>query len=249
MTKIFISDLHLDETMPEMATLFLQFLIKAPSFAKELFILGDFFETWIGDDDLSLFNITIIHALQAAVKQGLTIFIMHGNRDFLLGKQFVKRSGVILLKDEHLIHINNVPILLMHGDTLCTDDKKYLAFRKKSRLWIIQKLFLLKPLKKRREIVRSYRKKSKEHMQDLSLMQMDVNTNAVTAIMQKYHAKELIHGHTHQPHIHQFIAQNENKTRIVLGAWHNEGNALIYKNNGTKDLITFTTMKAFDAFL
>jgi UDP-2,3-diacylglucosamine hydrolase len=157
MKILFISDLHLEESSPKQTQLFLSFLKSATREANSLYILGDFFEVWIGDDDLSPFHKTIIDALKQATSQGLTIYFMHGNRDFLLGKKFFKMTGCHLLPDETVIDLFGQPTLLMHGDTLCTLDVNYLKFRKKVRKWWVQKLFLMKSLKKRQGIAAKMR--------------------------------------------------------------------------------------------
>jgi UDP-2,3-diacylglucosamine hydrolase len=227
MINIFISDLHLDSSHPAIAELFLNFLRDKTQPNHSLYILGDFFETWIGDDDRSSFNQKIIDALKQATSQGLPIYIMHGNRDFLLGKKFLRATGCKLLADEHITYINNIPTLLMHGDTLCTEDKKYLKFRRKVRCWLVQKLFLLKSLKKRQQLADAYRQASKQYTSTTPEHIMDVTQTEVVRVMQKHGAQHLIHGHTHREGIHQFELNGKTASRTVLGAWHEHGSALI----------------------
>jgi UDP-2,3-diacylglucosamine hydrolase len=239
MTNIFISDLHLEEERPDITELFFRFLRTEAIHAKALYILGDFFEMWIGDDNLSVFNQSVIKELYQTTRRGIPIYLQHGNRDFLLGKRFLRASGCTLLPDEAVITINDTPVLLMHGDTLCTADTAYLQFRKKSRIWLLQKLFLLKPLKKRLAIAKNMREKSKEHTSTVSDYIMDVTQAEVLRLMTKHQVQELIHGHTHRPGIHEFSLNGKAAKRIVLGPWHDQGSALICDDKGNKDLISF----------
>jgi UDP-2,3-diacylglucosamine hydrolase len=234
---VFISDLHLDESHPDMTELFLKFLAYITSDADGLYILGDFFETWIGDDNLSLFNQSILFALKTATQKGLPIYIMHGNRDFLLGKKFMQMTGCQLLPDEYVINLFGSPTLLMHGDTLCTNDIAYLKFRKKARCWLIQKLFLLKSLEKRLAIAARYRKASQMHIATLSDNIMDVTQTEVERVMQKHKVQHLIHGHTHREAVHSFQLNHQPASRTVLGAWHTRGSALVCEADGKRELI------------
>ena len=239
MNILVISDLHLDETRPDITTLFLNFLKENTQKTKALYILGDFFEAWVGDDNLTDFNRTIMRAFREATEQGLPIYFMHGNRDFLVGKKFFKATGCQLLPDEYLIDLFGIPTLMMHGDTLCTLDHKYLTFRKKSRNWFMQKLFLMKSLKKRRQLVSKYREASKAHMSTLPDYIMDVTQAEVERIMIKHDVKHLIHGHTHREATHYFTLGNKPATRTVLGAWHEHGSVLVCKPDGKNSLNHF----------
>lgn len=240
MTNLFISDLHLEESQPAITALFLQFLKDHTKPTNTLYILGDFFEAWIGDDDLSPFNQSIINALQNATRGGLPIYIMHGNRDFLLGKKFMAMTGCKLLPDEYIVHLAGKPTLLMHGDTLCTADVSYLKFRKKMHNWFFQKLILMKSIKSRRALAAQYREKSKDYIRTAPDYMMDVTQAEVERIMQKYGVQQLIHGHTHRPATHHFTLNAAPAARTVLGAWHDSGNALIYDEKGSKEFITFS---------
>lgn len=237
MTTLFISDLHLEENRPEMTALFLKWLDNAPQYAKSLYILGDFFEVWIGDDDDSPYHQTIIAALAAASDRGLAIYFMHGNRDFLLGKKFFAAAKCRLLPDEQVIDLYGSPTLLLHGDTLCTADLAYLKFRKKARSWLFKKLILLKSLEKRQAIAKMYREKSKTHTSTAPDNIMDVTQHEVQSVMLKHQVRHLIHGHTHRPGVHQFALNGQAATRTVLGAWHEHGSVLICDENGKKELI------------
>lgn len=234
MSILIISDLHLEETRPDIADLFLNFLNSDACQAQALYILGDFFEMWIGDDDLTPFHLKIMDALKAASDKGLSIYLMHGNRDFLLGNQFIKSTGCHLLPDEIVINLFGTPTLMMHGDTLCTADVKYLKFRKKTRNWLVKQLFLLKSLEKRREIAKKYREASKSHTKTAPDYIMDVTQNEVERVMLKHNILHLIHGHTHRQAIHSFQLNNKTATRTVLGAWHEDGNAIVCEPDGKK---------------
>lgn len=235
MHKLFISDLHLEESRPDIADIFLRFLKNEAAKAEALYILGDFFEIWIGDDDVTPFNLLIMNALCKAASDGLPIFFMHGNRDFLLGKKFLREAGCILLPDEYVLDLYGTPILLMHGDTLCTNDKAYLKFRRKVRNPIMQKLFLWKKLAKRRAIAENYRLKSKAHTSTAPDDIMDVTQAEVEGKMRKHHVLDLIHGHTHRQAIHSFALDNKPATRFVLGPWHEDGNVLVWDKSGQKE--------------
>ncbi|EKD72794.1 MAG: UDP-2,3-diacylglucosamine hydrolase [uncultured bacterium] len=236
MINIFISDLHLEESRPDITQLFLRFLEDNIS-ADAFYILGDFFETWIGDDDLTPFNQTIINALRNATHKGLSTYLMHGNRDFLLGKKFLHMTGCKLLSDEYVVNLNGVPTLLLHGDTLCTQDINYLKFRKRSRNGLIQTFFLLRSLKKRREIAARYRTASKQYISTAHEKIMDVTQEEVERIMRKHQVQHMIHGHTHRQAIHQFQLNGLDATRTVLGPWHEHGSALICRNNGSQEFV------------
>lgn len=238
MNKIFISDLHLDPNHPALAELFFQFLQGLTKETEELYMLGDFFEVWIGDDDHSPFNQSVITALKQATSRGLPIYFMHGNRDFLIGKRFLKATGCTLLPDVHVVDIYGKNTLLMHGDTLCTQDVKYLKFRKKTRHWLVKKLILMKSLKTRQAMAQRYREASKAHTRAQADYIMDVTQDEVERIMQQHEVAHLIHGHTHREAVHHFSLNGKPATRTVLGAWHHEGHALICTDDGRQALTT-----------
>jgi UDP-2,3-diacylglucosamine hydrolase len=236
MSKMFISDIHLEEHRPDIAAIFFNFMQHEAKNAEALYILGDFFESWIGDDDLTPFHLSIIKALSTASKQGLPIFLLHGNRDFLIGKKFLETTGCQLLPDEAVIDIYGIPTLLMHGDTLCTADISYLKFRNKVRKKWVQKIFLWKSLASRRHIAESYRLKSKNYVSTAPDAIMDVTQEEVERKMRQHHVQLLIHGHTHRPAIHTFLLDQQPATRTVLGAWHEKGNVLIYHPTGKNEV-------------
>lgn len=239
MSIFFISDLHLSEDQPIIAGIFFKFLKDLEKKAEALYILGDFFEAWVGDDDHTDFNLNIMNALREVTKQGFPIYFMRGNRDFLIGKKFLKATGCQLLPDEYVLNLYGTPTLLMHGDTLCTADKKYLKFRKKTRFWLVQQLFLWKSLAKRRAIAKRYREASSKHISTLPDYIMDVTQAEVARIMQKHKVKHLIHGHTHREAVHTFTLEGEKATRTVLGAWHENGRVLICESDGLQYIMEF----------
>ncbi len=239
MNILVISDLHLDDTRSNITDLFLRFLKDKAQHAKALYILGDFFEAWVGDDNLTDFNLKIMHALRESTQNGLPIFFMPGNRDFLIGKKFIKATACQLLPDEYVVDLFGVPTLMMHGDTLCTLDKKYIKFRKKSRNWFMQKLFLMRSLKTRRALVKQYREASRIHISTLPDHIMDVTQTEVERVMLKHGVQHLIHGHTHREAIHTFDLAGKSATRTVLGAWHDDGNVLVCEPGGKNSLEHF----------
>lgn len=233
MATLFISDLHLDPTHPETTQLFLKFLQFQASHADALYILGDFFEVWVGDDDASAFNQTIISALKALTTAGVPVYIMHGNRDFLLGEQFLHQTGCQLLADPSVIDLYGTPTLVMHGDTLCTEDQAYLRFREKAHNPAYQRWFLSLPLFIRKFIARLLRTLSARRLGKLNTTDiriLDANPDEVKQLIQYYQINMIIHGHTHIPSIQL--------NRIVLGDWHAYGSILVCKPNGQKRLIT-----------
>jgi UDP-2,3-diacylglucosamine hydrolase len=236
---VFISDLHLQEDHPETVEIFLKLLNKCQTNSAKLYILGDFFEVWIGDDDPNPFHQKIIAELKKATQAGLAIYFMHGNRDFLVGKKFFQATGCTQLADRVIVDIFGEKTLLMHGDTLCTDDVAYQRFRKKARNPILQKLFLWRSLSSRQAIATNYRAQSKQHVSLLPENIMDVVQAEVEREMKSSNVKYLIHGHTHRPAIHEFMIGSDNFKRTVLGAWHTEGSALICEENRGQRLITF----------
>ena len=238
MTTFFIADLHLEEARPTIAALFFKFLKEARA-AKALYILGDLFEIWVGDDDNSQFNQAIIQALRQTANRGTAIYFMRGNRDFLIGKRFQREAACQILSDEHRLRLNGQTLLLMHGDTLCTQDKKYLRFRKKSRNFFVQKLFLFKSLRKRKELAQKARQLSYDHTRNTTSAIMDVTQSEVERQMLKHQTLHLIHGHTHRPAVHHFLLAGQPATRTVLAPWHEHGSALLYHSDGQQESIEF----------
>ena len=236
---LFISDLHLEEKAPDVASLFLQFMENQAPKADALCILGDFFETWIGDDDKTAFNQKIILTLRSLVKNGTPIYFMCGNRDFLIGEKFAKTAGIILLEDPTVVSLYGRSVLLMHGDSLCTLDHKHQAYRRKITKRWVQKLMLSLPLTLRRKLAKRLREKSRNYNRYLSNEITDVALEEVLRIMYRMDVELLIHGHTHRPAIHDFLINKKPATRIVLGAWYENGSALYYFSNGEFELSYF----------
>jgi len=236
----FISDLHLCQEQPQITKIFLDFLKTKATEADALYILGDFFEVWIGDDDRNAFNQMIIQALRAFTDTGIPTYFMHGNRDYLIGKRFAKASGVQLLKEPTVINLYGSPILLLHGDSLCTLDIKHQKARKMMHNRFYQLITLSLPLKLRRHIAGRLRNTSKENKRQLENHIMDVTPEEVLHVMREAKVKTLIHGHTHRPAIHNIKIDNQNAQRIVLGAWHKQGNYLKIQADNTPDLVDFT---------
>lgn len=234
---LFISDLHLQESDPKIIDEFKALIDSLNEEVDALYILGDFFEAWIGDDDLSSFHDSIISLLRSAREKKIPVYIMHGNRDFLLGKRFFSQCDCAFLPDASRVNIYGVPVLLMHGDTLCTEDYAYQRARKFLRNRFLQFAFKCLPLSWRRKIANKMRVASKKHTTQMSSYTMDVSQDEVARVMQGYDARFLIHGHTHKPAFHQFTIHDEPYTRIVLGAWHNKASVLAWYENGYKELI------------
>lgn len=232
---LFISDLHLEESRPAITHAFITLLNNCDASIDALYILGDLFEAWIGDDENTPYQQKIIQALRATTDRGIPIYFMYGNRDFLIGKKFLRASGCKLLSDEEKISVYGTPVLLMHGDTLCTQDVAYLKARKNGRNVFYQFLFLLLPLALRKNIANKMRAKSARHTQSTAREIMDVTQTEVERVMQKHHVNYLIHGHTHKTNTHHFTIDSSACQRIVLADWHDKGSALAWNENGKQE--------------
>jgi UDP-2,3-diacylglucosamine hydrolase len=220
---LFIADLHLQTEEPAITAGFLRFLAGTAQEADALYILGDLFEAWIGDDDPNPLHRQIAAALKALADSGVPVYFLHGNRDFLLGQRFARESGMTLLPEEKVLELYGKQLLILHGDTLCTDDAGYQAFRAKVHQPWLQKLFLALPLFIRMRIAAKMRADSTSANRNKSQAIMDVNPQAVVNVMEKHQVQHLIHGHTHRPDIHTLTANGAPAYRYVLGAWHQEG--------------------------
>ncbi len=235
MSTLFVSDLHLTEERPEANERFIAFLEDKAGSAEALYILGDFFEYWIGDDDLGEpFNAVVAGLLKAISRKGVQVRLMHGNRDFLIGESFCKATGATLLADPSLQDIEGVRTLLMHGDTLCTDDLEYQAWRRKARDPAFQAAFLAKPIPERRQAIQQMREKSKEVVQGKSAEIMDVNDDAVRETLRRHGVRRLIHGHTHRPGRHALEVDGERCERWVLPDWYGAGGYLEVDRKGPR---------------
>lgn len=233
---LFISDLHLEANEPGITAIFLKFLRQEALAADALYILGDLFEAWIGDDDLSPFNVEMMHALKQATQAGLPVYFMRGNRDFLIGKQFAQKTGVILLQDPTVIDLYGKRILLMHGDSLCTRDRRHIFWRKISLNPWLQRLALKLPLTLRRKIGLELRKKSKQHQSYLDVHLQDATPEEAARLIQAHQTQYLIHGHTHRPNFHG--------QRIVLGDWRpTQGHVLYWSCAGEYQFITLPSTR------
>lgn len=229
---LLISDLHLEEQRPDITQAFLDLLTGRARTAKALYILGDFFEAWIGDDAMSPFQRSICQALRDLSDSGTEIFLMHGNRDFMLGQAFCKAAGCTLLNDPSVIPMNGEPVLLMHGDSLCTRDEAYMRLRRYLRhpltLWILRHL----PLRARHKLARKLRSESRAQTRMKANDIVDVTPEEVPRIMSQYGVRTLIHGHTHRPAIHKLQVNDQTAQRIVLGDWDRQGWALQVDEQG-----------------
>lgn len=227
MACIFASDLHLSSERPAQISLFRSFLGRASTVAGSLYILGDLFEIWLGDDDDSELHPIVIRALREFADSGAKLFVMRGNRDFLFGAEFAKESGASLLADWHTIDLYGTRTLLTHGDLLCTRDVAYQDFRKVVRDPANQKAFLAYSLDERRKIAAATRNDTKASMLGKDDFIMDVDQLAVERIMGEFDVARLIHGHTHRPATHTFESGGQSRERIVLGDWYEAGSVII----------------------
>lgn len=226
--SLFISDLHMMPERPDIAWAFHDFMQGKALEAESVYIMGDLFEYWIGDDAMDSFHLEIVETLQRYTATGRQVFFMPGNRDFLVSKTFCHKTGTTWLNDPTLITLNHTPVLLMHGDSLCTLDISYLRFRRIVRNPLIKKVFSLLPLTIRRRIAEKLRSKSRVVGSKKSQTIMDVTPDAVVQSLQEHHSLILIHGHTHKPAVHDFTLGNRPCQRIVLGDWDKNGWYLEY---------------------
>jgi len=231
-TVLFISDLHLDAGRPDAIRRFTDFVDRRASYARELYILGDLFEAWIGDDDDDPRLQPVIESLAQLSKAGVPSAVMHGNRDFLLGQRFCEATGCRLLGDFERIEIHGRPVLLMHGDLLCTDDTRYMTLRATLRDPNWQQSFLAKPLPERRVIAADLRNLSATEIAAKPDEIMDVNQTTVEQTMRQFDVELLLHGHTHRPAVHTFSLDGRKATRIVLGAWYEQASVVSWDAAG-----------------
>lgn len=219
MTIRFISDLHLEESRPDITDAFLTFLNDKAMGIEALYILGDFFEAWIGDDEQTPLQNRIAKALREVSDSGTALYLMHGNRDFLIGEDFCQRCGAALLPDPVVVDLYGTPTLLMHGDSLCTADVEYQKFRANMRNPQWQQMFLQRSLADRQMVARQLREISMAKNQGKAETIMDVTPEEVVREMESHGVQRLIHGHTHRPAIHELTANGRLAHRIVLGDW------------------------------
>lgn len=233
MATLFISDLHLTDQRPDATDLFLVFLKEQAVSADVLYILGDFFEYWIGDESVADESVRpIIDGLNTLTSRHTPVYVMHGNRDVLLGAKFEKASGCQLLQDPTVIDLNGEATLISHGDYLCTDDVEHQKFRKMINDPEWQQRFLSRDIEERDAVARTYREISKANLAEKSSDIMDVNQQAVEQALLDHNVTQMIHGHTHRPAIHEFLMGDRQCRRIVLGDWYDQGSVLHCDHSG-----------------
>jgi UDP-2,3-diacylglucosamine hydrolase len=233
--SLLISDLHLCESRPQIAAAFLRFLVDTCPAAEALYILGDLFESWVGDDSAGQpFARQVTHALAVLAGQGVAVYLMHGNRDFLMGQELAAACRGRLLPDPTLVDFYGTPTLLMHGDTLCTDDQEYLGFREVVRNPAWQATFLAQPLETRLETAAQMRRQSESRKQEKQPDIMDVNEQAVAAVLRAHGYPRLIHGHTHRPAQHRHLVDGHPCERWVLPEWYEAGGYLRVDRQGAR---------------
>lgn len=225
----FISDLHLSADRPDITGLFVTFLRTEARESDALYILGDLFDYWIGDDDQNPFHRHVIQELKQLTDSGVPCYFIAGNRDFLIGERFASETGIVLLNEPHVADIYGLPTLLLHGDSLCTDDASYQRFRKIIRNPLLLAIAKRLPLKWRRSLAHKLRSGSKSNkpLSPEQLKLMDTTETAVQNAFAAYKVERIIHGHTHQPDIHEHkLSNGQLGTRIVLGDWYEQGSIL-----------------------
>ena len=229
---LLISDLHLQEERPDITRAFLDLIAGRARDAQALYILGDFFEVWIGDDAMSPFQRSICQALRELSDSGTPIFLMHGNRDFMIGRAFCKAAGCTLLPDPSVVELNGEPVLLMHGDSLCTKDEGYQRMRRYLRNPLT--LFVLRNLPKatRHKLARKLRNESRSQTSMKANDIVDVTPEEVPRVMEHFGVRTLIHGHTHRPAVHKLQIGDQAARRIVLGDWDKQGWAVQVDEQG-----------------
>jgi UDP-2,3-diacylglucosamine hydrolase len=232
MTILFISDLHLEADRPEIGEQFLAFLEQDAIGAEALYILGDLFESWIGDDDPNPHYGEMKRAIRSVADTGVPVFFMHGNRDFLIGDRFAAETGVRLLSDPCAVDLYGQDVVLSHGDALCTDDAKYQEVRSVTRNPGWQAMMLQKSLAERLAIARQARADSRAHGGSLDPQISDVNQDAVERLLRAHGVRTLLHGHTHRPAVHRFLLDEAPATRIVLGDWYEQGSVVRWDAGG-----------------
>ena len=234
MTALVVSDLHLDAARPEIAAQFAAFLERRARAADALYVLGDLFETWIGDDDPDPHKRAVIADLRRVADQGVALYFMHGNRDFLLGARFCADTGGALLTDPTIVERHGRRALLTHGDALCTDDAPYQRLRALVRDPGWQGQFLALSVAQRQALAREARAGSEKHTQAQAAMLMDVNAGAVASTFRSAGVDTIIHGHTHRPGVHELVIDDRPRTRIVTGDWYTQGSCLVWDAAGLR---------------
>ncbi len=234
MTTLFISDLHLEAKRPEIGEQFLAFLAGEAREAEALYILGDLFEAWLGDDDPNPHYAGMKTAIREVADSGVPVFFMHGNRDFMIGEQFAAETGVTILNDPEIVDLYGDKVLLSHGDALCTDDVHYQQIRAMTRDPEWQDMMRVKPIQERIEIAIQARKDSLAHGESLDDEITDVNQGAVEETIREHGVDILLHGHTHRPAVHEVELDDRVATRIVLGDWYEQGSVVRWDAAGPR---------------
>lgn len=232
MTSWFASDLHLDPSTPQIADRFKRFLAGPAREARSVFLLGDLFEAWIGDDDPEPAHREVVAAIAALAAAGTLVYVMRGNRDFMIGERFCADSGAILLDDPVILDVDGKRVMLSHGDGLCVDDRAYQKLRALVRDPSLREGFARLPIEARRRLASEAREGSREHLANASAYITDVNQRAVDAVMRDADVPLMIHGHTHRPGVHRFESDGVERTRVVLGAWHDEAHVVRWDDAG-----------------
>jgi UDP-2,3-diacylglucosamine hydrolase len=234
MTTLFISDLHLEFAQPEIGEQFLDFLSDEALEAEALYILGDLFDVWLGDDDPNPYYADMKSALRNLVDADIPVHVMHGNRDFMIGKEFAAETGVSLLRDPEIVDLYGRNVLLCHGDSMCTDDAHYQQIRTMTRNPDWQAMMLAKSIEERIAFAIQARQDSMARGESISDEIMDVNQEAVEATMREHGVDMMLHGHTHRPAVHEFQLDDKPATRIVLGDWYEQGSVVRWDENGPR---------------
>jgi len=232
LATLFISDLHIDADRPQITAQFLDFLGGEAASADAVYILGDLFESWVGDDAADGAQRVTIEGLRDLTRSGVPCFVMHGNRDFLLSERFCALSGAQLLPDPVILSLYGQTVLVMHGDALCTDDRSYQALRATVRDPVWQRQFLALNVEQRRALANAARDGSRAHTASVTYAITDVNADSVASVMRKTGVPILLHGHTHRPAIHRIAVDGLPCTRIVLGDWYEHGSVLRWDESG-----------------
>ncbi|MCK0511083.1 UDP-2,3-diacylglucosamine diphosphatase [Aromatoleum buckelii] len=239
MSALFISDLHLCEQRPGTLRAFFAFLQGPARSAQALYILGDLFEYWAGDDDATPLGNAVSDALAALAETGTSLFFLPGNRDFLLGESYARTARLQILADPALIDLGGKAVLLSHGDILCTDDEHYQSFRRLVRDPVWQRVFLERPLAQRKQVIEGLRSQSETAKQEKTMEIMDVNASAVETLLREHDYPTLIHGHTHRPAHHVHIVDGRSCGRWVLADWHDDAPYLRWEEAGPPVALRF----------
>ncbi len=232
MTTIFLSDIHVSNEHPEISKQLKEFLLKEESKTNAIYVLGDLFEYWLGDDDPNPLFKEIKQIFKKLSDKNISIFFIHGNRDFLIGESFAKETGCQILHDPYVIDLFGEKVLLSHGDIFCTDDKEYQLFRNQTRDPAWKESILSKSLSFREEFAKQARLESSKHTSSKKNEIMDVNKDEILKMYEKYNVDIIIHGHTHRPAIHDVFFNEKNYKRIVLGDWYEQGSILRFNEKG-----------------